>query len=561
MTRSWLIGTLLLLGLTTAAAAGPSLGPARRGNAAAAAALCDKGRAALQVKDFGAARSALEQAYRLAAAPEVLFLLGRVAEADGRILEAHDLMRRFLTDPARRPDEAAVAEAQRVVKLPRPLSGQAVVLGAPGSLVLVDERLRGSVPLSQPLLMSPGEHRISLQLGSRRLDSPVPVQAGRSLEVRFNATSGAVLITLLPAVLWVTEQLGVPEDAQNPFADATEQAARAANQTLLSADAALARAPAPKDCLTKIACQQELARKNEVEYVLGLRAVYQAPAEAADKQHPQAAQSSAAPALPDATSPAAATPSAAPLPSTAVGAADSPAIAPAAPAAPASPLGRWQLMISLWHVDLATPAATGPAECLRCTPEQAAAVLKQSALQVLTTGLRRGHGRIALTSEPTAAQVFLEGQAAGVTPYEEAVWTGTYHIELRQKGFETAERTIDVVEDKTEQVAVPLTPLPGPAPAPLLVDKPLSLPPPRRPIWRLATGAGLLGVGLTFLGIGGRAANIVEQCASYDRFGICTEVYDTAGTAAGLLVTGSLMTVAGIVLLALPPSRPKNGYR
>lgn len=548
----------MLLRLASAAAAGPASAPARHGSGAAAA--LEKGKAALQDRDYGAARSALEQAYRLAAAPEVLFLLGRVAEADGRTLEAHDLMRRFLADPARRPDETAVAEAQRVVKLARPPSGQVVVLGAPGSQVLVDERLRGSVPLAQPLLLSPGEHRIGLQLGNRRLDSPVPVQAGRSFEVRFNAASGAVLITQLPAVLWVTEQVGVPEEAQNPLADAAEQAARAANQTLLAADAALARAPAPSDCLSRIVCQQELARKNEVEYVLNLQATYKIPTagkpDAAALPRPvsnvaAAAQSAETPQGAAVIKGAAATQDAADAP----GAGAAPATGAPRPEAPQ---GSWQMQLSLWHVDIATPAATRPAECLRCTPEQAAAVLKQTALELLGAGLHRGHGRFAITSEPPSVQVRIDGKDAGMTPYAQAAWTGTYNVELRRPGFEPAQRSIEVGEDKSEQLTVTLIPLVGLETAPVAVDATKSvLPPLRRPAWRLGTGAGLLGVGILFIGIGGAAANIVGQCAAYSDFGVCTEVFDTAGTAGGLLTTGSLMTVAGIVLLALPPTRPK----
>lgn len=550
MAWPWLIGALLLFRLATAEAAGPAPGGGRRGGLSAAAqALCEKGKAALHAKDYAAARSALEQAYRAAAVPEVLFLLGQVAEADGRLLEAHDLMRRFLIDPARRPDEAAVAEAQRVVKLPRPPSGQIVVLGAPGSLVMVDDRLLGSVPLAQPLLVSPGEHRLSLQLGSRRLDSPVPVQAGRSFEVRFNATSGAVLITLLPAVLWVTEQVGVPDEAQNPLADAAEQAARAANQTLLTAEAALAHAPAPKDCLTSPPCWQDLARKNEVEYVLSLRAVYEVASPPASKPDPAAPPQRNGPAGPTGASTGSSTSSSGGDSAGASGSASGATAGTAAPAA-APPPGSWQLTLSLWHVDIAAPAATSPARCMRCTAEQAAAVLKQTALKLLAEGLHRSHGSFTITSEPAAAQVFVDGKRVGVTPYKQAAWTGTYNIELRQKNFEPAQRTIAVGDDKPEQIAVTLAPAPIPEPAPPPVVPPL---PPQRPTWRLATGAGLLGASVAFLGIGGRAANIAGQCVGYNPFGICTQVYDTAGTAAGLLVTGSLMAVAGVVLLALPP--------
>ena len=502
--------------LLAAAPAGAAPGLERHGGQSSATrALLDKGRAALAAKDVSGARRALEQAYRLAATPEVLFLLGRVAEAEGRTLEAHDLMRRFLIDPARLPDEAMVAAAQQVVKGARPASGQIVVLGAPGSLVSVDDRLLGSVPLTQPLLVSPGEHRLSLQLGTRRLESPVLIQAGRSFEVRFTKASGAVLITLLPAVLWVTEQVGVPEEAQNPLADAAEQAARSANQTLLTAEAALAQGPELKDCLQAVECRQKLARKNEVDYVLSLRAHYK-PTEAAK-----------------------------PDPSR-----------PPSPEPPAPAPGSWQLALSLWHVELATPAASTTAACERCSAEQAAAALKPAAAKLLAEGLRRGHGSLAVTSEPAAAQLLIDGAVVGTTPYKQAVWAGSYALELRRREFTPENRSVVVGDGQQAEVAVTLLQLGGPAPS-QVAALPTPPPPPRRPLWRLATGGALLGGGIVFLGIGSRAANLVGQCANYDLFGVCTDAYDTAAPAGGLLITGALAVVAGVVLLALPPSKPK----
>lgn len=531
--------------LLVAAPAGAGSGLERHPSGSGAAhALLDKGKAALQAKDLGAARRALEQAYRLAATPEALFLLGRLAEAEGRPLEAHDLMRRYLIDPARLPDEAAVAEAQRVVKGARPASGQIVVLGAPGSLVLLDDRLLGSVPLTQPLLVSPGEHRLSLQLGSRRLESPVLVQAGRSFEVRFTKASGAVLITLLPAVLWVTEQVGVPDEAQNPLADAAEQAARAANQTLLTAEAALAQAPELKECLASTECRQKLARKSEVDYVLSLRAQYKPSPESGVAKTDAAAS---APSTPSPSTPS--TPSTSGAPST-------PGATGAATQA-VTVTGSWQLSLSLWHVELATPAATTTATCEHCTAEQAATALRPVAAKLLAEGLRRGHGSLAVTSEPTGAQLLIDGAVVGRTPYKQPSWSGTYALELRRSDFSPERRSIEVGDGQQAEVAVTLLALGGLA-QPGTAALPTTSALPRRPLWRLATGGALLGSGIIFLGVGGRAANLVGQCASYNPFGLCTEAYDTAPPAIGLLTTGSLAVIAGVVLLVLPPSRPKS---
>src|SRR5689334_21174433 len=50
----------------------------------------------------GPSRAALEQEYQVRADPTLLFKLGQVALAEGRMLDAQDFMRRFLADPQSR---------------------------------------------------------------------------------------------------------------------------------------------------------------------------------------------------------------------------------------------------------------------------------------------------------------------------------------------------------------------------------------------------------------------------------------------------------------------------
>ncbi|HNN92024.1 MAG TPA: hypothetical protein PKI03_07140, partial [Pseudomonadota bacterium] len=133
-----------------------------------------QGVAALQANDPGAAGRALSQAYAASPSPQGLFLLGRLAQAEGRTLDAHDLMRRFLADPdldrdsdsatsppagaATAPPSPAPAtpnpapstppgpapaatgvaadikEAERILALPRPPAGTLNILGERGTL-------------------------------------------------------------------------------------------------------------------------------------------------------------------------------------------------------------------------------------------------------------------------------------------------------------------------------------------------------------------------------------------------------------------------------------------
>jgi hypothetical protein len=530
----WLLGALALVAAPRGAAARPAAA-AHGKSGGAAASLMEKAKAALLARDPATARQALTQAYRASATPEILYLLGRVAEAEGRALDTHDLMRRYLTDPARVPDDEAAGEAQRVVKQPRPPSGQIVVLGAPGSLILVDDRLVGSVPLSQPLLVSPGEHRITLTLGSRRLDTPVPVQAGRSFEVRFTQSSAAVLITLLPAVLWVTEHDGVADEAQNPLADAAEQAARAAEQTLLGSEAALARAPELAACLPTTECRQQLARKNEVEYVLVSRVQRRALTEAA-----------APPRTTTMTATMTTTPPPTPAP------------------APAPAIDSWQLTLTLWHTEIATPAAQKSATCERCTAEQAAQALKLATSAVLAEGLHRGHGSLSVRVEPADAELRVAGQVVAA-PYQEALWSGRYALSLRRPGWQPTERTIELGDGQKEEVALQLdpdepAPVAPPSPPPAVAPPPAQ--PPPRPRWRLVTGGALLGAGLLLDGFGISAAVASGWCANpttVDRTSpSCLQVYNTHGAEYGLLPLGTALVAAGVILIALPGSAPRK---
>ena len=199
---------------------------ARRGKddpAARAEALRAQGSAALAKKDFGAASDALVESYRLAPDGRTLYLLGQVAWNTGKTVAAQDLMRRFLADQASSEDATARAEADKIVDQPRPASGEVLVVGERGSLVFVDDRVVGILPLPLPLLLVSGEHKVTLEVSGRRLEGPVRVLPGRTSELRFNLSSDAVVARVVPAVVWVPSWKGVPGEAQKLLTKAVEQ--------------------------------------------------------------------------------------------------------------------------------------------------------------------------------------------------------------------------------------------------------------------------------------------------------------------------------------------------
>ena len=184
--------------------------------------LLDKGAAALAADDLPAAARLLSDAYRQFPRAAVLHALARLATAQGRTLEAYDLYRRYLADPSREADEAATRAAEALLNQPAPESGSLTVLSDPGAIVLLDGRVVATLPLLLPLLVAPGPHTVKLEFPTKSLEAPVQVELGRQTEVRMSRSSGAVLLSVLPAILWSRSGAGVPAGTGRQLADAVE---------------------------------------------------------------------------------------------------------------------------------------------------------------------------------------------------------------------------------------------------------------------------------------------------------------------------------------------------
>ena len=115
--------------------------------------LAQEGVTALAAKDFATALRTLSAAYRLAPSPPLLYQLGQLALAESRMVEAQDFFRRYLHDTTDGEDSPAHKEAQRVLGLPAPPSGEISIVGDRNVVVLIDDHIVGVVPL--PLAAAP----------------------------------------------------------------------------------------------------------------------------------------------------------------------------------------------------------------------------------------------------------------------------------------------------------------------------------------------------------------------------------------------------------------------
>lgn len=172
------------------------------------AALVEEAKAALAARDFDGAQKKAEAAYRKQPSAEVLFVLGQVAKAAGLAVESHDLFRRYLADPSTASDSVRRAEAQRQANLSLPEAGDLYIVGDKESLVYVNDRLLGALPLLLPLRVAAGNLSVTLQSGGRTSRGKVEVPAGQAREMRFDELTGAVLVSVPPTVVLVEEQAG-----------------------------------------------------------------------------------------------------------------------------------------------------------------------------------------------------------------------------------------------------------------------------------------------------------------------------------------------------------------
>lgn len=464
---------------------------------------------AQQEKKFSDAHTALAAAYRERAEPMLIYLLALLAQAEGRSVAAQDLFRRYLAAPevqsaSDEKTRQAREHAQQVLNTPALLAGQVALFGPRGALVLLDDRIVGTLPLPLPLLCEPGSHRIAIEHGKKRLQGKVAIRAGHQAEMRMDADSGAVLVTLLPAVLLIQDDLSADEAGR--IERAVQQALQASNYIVLRAEVALAQAQQPAGCLNDAPCLATLAEKNGISYSLRVQSKAQ--------EKP----------------------------------------------------GSRRLSVSFLDRKIGIVGALAEQTCDACTAEASSVLAGQLAKTALTKGIARPRGTLVVKSTPTAAEIYEGEQRLGVTPYQRAAYAETHTLTLRREGYQVETLQVTVSAGQVATAEAVLRDLPEPAPAPLLpVNEP---PPPpkeiliartrivREPRSRLRIGLGVaamaLGLGVGGLGIG--ALTLHGGCLDppISPNGTCREIYQTRPAGVALLVLGGVLLGSGAVLVALP---------
>lgn len=455
-----------------------------------AVALLDEAKAALSAGDLDGAHKKAEAAYRKQASAEALFVLGQVAQAQGRVVEAHDLFRRYLADPSASSDAAQRSEAQRHASLTLPQAGDLYIAGDKDTLVFVNDRLLGSLPLLLPLRVAAGVLSVTLQSGGRASRGKVEVPAGQAREMRFDELTGAVLVSVPPTVVLVQERAG-RLSGELALVEALEKGSQLVGYSLATSDRKLGSCDSlSADCLL------ELARQRSANYALGVREVPASSGVATEKE----------------------------------------------------------LQLQLWDVQVGDLAAQETVRCSSYREERELAAVTEQVASVLRRGRARPRGTLSVSSIPSEAQLALSGRLVGKTPWKGSVFVGTQQIELWAHGFERQQLSTTVTPGQTAVLSALLSPE--------LLNEPLPYGERRavpmlgaRPVWRVATGAAMVGVGMLLTGIGGSALAANGTCVPplQPPALVCRETIQSAPLGGSLLGIGLGLSIGGVVMVAIPP--------
>lgn len=375
--------------------------------------------------------------------------------------------------------------------------GSVMVFGERGGRLLLDGQPVGELPLSRPLKVPAGAHRLALDSAGTQLQAQLEVRAGRLLEVRFDRQSGAVAVSQPPAALLFLRTTGIPAEGEPLLRQAAIRAMD--DERLLRVEPSV-ETPASAEPCSQATCQAEAAAKDAVPYALSIEATV-------STETPNEIRLNAR--LVDAT--------------------------------------------------IGDAAATQEKVCSGCTTQQASDRLHDLVRLVIVEGTARPRGRLEIRSKPPGATVEMNGRAIGKTPISRAAWTGSIELVAQHPGY-LPERQRTVVQDgRTTDVELVLQEQPVVV-APKVVPPPIEGPRferAPRPAWRLAAGGAALGGGLLFLGFGIGALSVSGSCITdaAPPAQRCDRVYDTSNLGTGLTIVGAALTVTGAVLLALPGPR------
>jgi hypothetical protein len=378
---------------------------------------------ALQGQRFDAALETFESLYRQSPRPTLLYYLGKVALGQQRTVAAADLYRRFLKESGDDIDADTRSEVQQFLASLPTAECEVTAQGDAGALLLADGRIVGTLPRSQPLQLSPGAHKLSLEKGRRKVETQVTLLARRRAEVRFTLLPPLALLTLTPGVLMLTQM--EPRSLEPSLLPALQSAMQPAlsrqNAVLVGPETLaeiLRRSPELGKCGEETSCQEMLGQLTSAQFVLRLSVQ----SEAAVRRQP---------------SPPGASPEG----------------------------GAIRFTAKLLDVDVGLVSVEATQSCADCNVKQALSQLGDTVEELLRQAAARPRGTLVVDSQPQGALVQLDGHTLGTTPYRREAFIGPHEVTVSKPGYASHAATVNISDSEPTQldVTLPQNPVPPPS--------------------------------------------------------------------------------------------------
>jgi hypothetical protein len=161
----------------------------------------EEGIARVRAGDFEAARVSFAEAYAVIRKPDILWNLALSEEKSGHLLEA---LGHFKQAAREAVDDSERVKAQKHVDVLMGQTGHLEVLAPPGTQLALDGVAAGVAPLSEPLDVAPGKHRVE----------------SRSLQGLKKTTDADVVTGQVAHVSFMTADTSAPPAATIPEANA-----------------------------------------------------------------------------------------------------------------------------------------------------------------------------------------------------------------------------------------------------------------------------------------------------------------------------------------------------
>lgn len=201
----------------------------------------------------------------------------------------------------------------------------------------------------------------------------------------------------------------------------------------------------------------------------------------------------------------------------------------------------YAVRVELLDGETGAPVATTGESCEICGVVDAGNMLATAAatLQTKLDALAQGPATLGVVSTPPGAQIAIDGELLGTTPFSGPVLPGKHVMRISQEGYITVEREVTFVEGVDEQLKFELEKVP-------------SRLPPRPWGWvSLGVGAAGLGTAVALAVLDDRSIKTGDRCDgdNVDDQGNCRQLFDLDFIVLGTAVAGAALTTLGIAIL------------